>query len=144
MAMKTNGGVIQIVGLSGFVKVDPPERAPAITTLRQEFGLGGGRGAGAGRGAAPEPPATAKCPIETPGSTTAANAQPGGGRGGRGQAGLESLSADRRAEYDRRMAEIRRVAKMAREVLGLFRDLARRATATPTAIPAPTPEAREG
>ena len=108
MAMKTNGGVIQIVGLSGFVKVDPPERAPAITTLRQEFGLGGGRGAGAGRGAAPEPPATAKCPIETPGSATAANAQPGGGRGGRGQAGLESLSADRRAEYDRRMAEIDR------------------------------------
>jgi membrane dipeptidase len=108
MAMKTNGGVIQIVGLSGFVKVDPPERAPAITALRQEFGLGGGRGAGAGRGAAPEPPATAKCPIETPGSATPANAQPAGGRGGRGQGGPESLSADRRAEYDRRMAEIDR------------------------------------
>jgi len=55
-AMKTNGGVVQIVGLSGFVKVDPPERGPAITALRNEFGLnaGGGRGGrGGGRGAAP-------------------------------------------------------------------------------------------
>jgi membrane dipeptidase len=105
MAMKTNGGVIQIVGLSGFVKVDPPERAPAIVALRQELGLGGGRGAGAGRGAAPEPPPTTKCPIETPGA--AASPAPAG-RGGQGQGGLESLSADRRAEYDRRMAEIDR------------------------------------
>jgi membrane dipeptidase len=108
MAMKTNGGVIQIVGLSGFVKVDPLERAPAITALRQEFGLGGGRGAGAGRGAAPEPPATTRCPIETPGSTTSPSEPSAGGRGGRGQAGLESLSGDRRAEYERRMAEIDR------------------------------------
>jgi len=102
MAMKTNGGVIQVVGLSGFVKVDPPERAPAIAALRQEFGLGGGRGA------APEGPPTAKCPVETPGSTSSASAQPAAGRGGRGQAGLESLSADRRAEYDRRLSEIDR------------------------------------
>jgi membrane dipeptidase len=106
VAMKTNGGVVQIVGLSEFVKVDPAERGPAITALRQDFGLGGGRGAGAGRGAALEPPPTTKCPIETPGTATVANAQ--AGRGGRGQAGLESLSADRRAEYDRRMAEIDR------------------------------------
>jgi membrane dipeptidase len=104
MAMKTNGGVIQIVGLSEFVKVDPPERAPALASLRQEFGLGG-RGAGAGRGAAPEPPPTTKCPVETP--STPAAAPSGGGRGGRGAA-LEGLSADRRAEYDRRLAEIDR------------------------------------
>jgi len=102
MAMKTNGGVIQVVGLSGFVKVDPPERAPAIAALRQEFGLGGGRGA------APEGPPTATCPVETPGSTSSASAQSAAGRGGRGQAGLESLSADRRAEYDRRLSEIDR------------------------------------
>jgi membrane dipeptidase len=108
MAMKTNGGVIQVVGLSGFVKVDPPERAPAIAALRQEFGLGGGRGGGAGRGATPEAPPAARCPVETPGSTSPASAQPAAGRGGRGQAGLESLSADRRAEYDRRLVEIDR------------------------------------
>src|SRR5262245_25790250 len=59
MAMKTNGGVIQIVGLSGYVKADPPERGAAITALRQEFSLPGGRGGGgggrAGRGAAGAP-----------------------------------------------------------------------------------------
>ena len=108
MAMKTNGGVIQVVGLSGFVKVDPPERAPAIAALRQEFGLGGGRGAGAGRGAPPEAQRAAKCPVESPASNSPTSAQPAAGRGGRGQAGLESLSADRRAEYDRRLAEIDR------------------------------------
>jgi membrane dipeptidase len=104
MAMKTNGGVVQIVGLSGFVKVDPPERGPAITTLRQEFGLnnngGGGRGRGAGGAASP---AVARCPIETPG--TAAPAAAGGGRG---DAAVAALSPDRRAEFDRRMAEIDR------------------------------------
>ena len=103
MAMKTNGGVVQIVGLSGFVKVDPPERAPAITALRNEFGLnaGGGRGGrGGGRGAAAAP--AARCPVETPGSaTTTADS-------GRGDAAVAALAADRRAEFDRRMAEIDR------------------------------------
>src|SRR5262245_49422407 len=107
MAMKTNGGVIQIVGLSGFVKVDPPERAPAIAALRRELGIGEGGGRGGGRGVAPPAPATAKCPIETPG--TASAAPPGGGAGrGRGEAALNGLSADRRADFDRRMAEIDR------------------------------------
>ena len=105
MAMKTNGGVIQMVALSGYVKSDPVERGPAITALRQEFGVPNGRGGGAGRGAG-APPAAARCPVETPGSPPAA--APGAGRGGRGAAGLETLSADRRAEFDRRMAEIDR------------------------------------
>jgi membrane dipeptidase len=107
-AMKTNGGVIQIVGLSEFVKADPPDRGPAIAALRQEFGLGGGRGAGAGRGTAPEPPPTTRCPIETPAAAAPTAAAAAAGRGGRGQAGLESLASDRRAEYERRMAEIDR------------------------------------
>jgi membrane dipeptidase len=106
MAMKTNGGVVQIVGLSGFVKADPPERGPAITALRNELGLNnaGGRG-GRGRGAAAAAPAVARCPVETPASTG-----PGGGaRGaGAGDAALAALAPDRRAEYDRRMAEIDR------------------------------------
>src|SRR4051794_23666673 len=56
MAMKTNGGVIQIVGLSGYVKADPPERGAAINALRQEFSLAGGRGGGdGGRGAGAAP-----------------------------------------------------------------------------------------
>src|SRR5262249_34961602 len=105
MAMKTNGGVIQMVALSGYVKSDPPERGPAITALRQELGLNNGRGGGraVGRGAAAAP-TIARCPIEQPG----ASAAQADGRGGRGAAGLENLSPDRRAEFDRRMAEIDR------------------------------------
>jgi membrane dipeptidase len=116
MAMKTNGGVIQIVGLSGYVKADPPERGAAINALRQEFSLptgrgggGGGRAAGAGQGrAGGAPPAARGCPVE--GSTPAPAAAGGGGRGGRGgaTAGIEALSADRRADFERRLAEIDR------------------------------------
>jgi membrane dipeptidase len=109
MAMKTNGGVIQMVALSGYVKSDPPERGPALTALRQEFGLGGGRGgagggargAGAGRGAAA--PVTPPCSVE--GAAPVAT-----GRGGRGgaTAGIETLAPDRRAEFERRLADIDR------------------------------------
>jgi membrane dipeptidase len=102
MAMKTNGGVIQIVALSGFVKADPPERERAIDALRQEFGLAGGGGRG-GAGAAP---ATTACPVETPETQSAAAAADRGGRGA--AARLRTLTPDRRAEYDRRMAEIDR------------------------------------
>jgi len=106
MAVKTNGGVVQINAVADFIKADPKERAPAIAALRDEFGLPGGRGGGnaaVGRGAA-APPAF-KCPIEAPEATAT-----GAGRGGRGgnAAGLEMLSADRRAEFDRRMAQIDR------------------------------------
>jgi membrane dipeptidase len=96
MAMKTNGGVIQIVGLSAFVKVDPPERAPGIAALRQEFGLPGGRGA-------PPPLAPPRCPVEQP-------SQPSQGlQGSQGaRTGIEALSQDRREEFDRRLAEIDR------------------------------------
>jgi membrane dipeptidase len=146
-AIKKNGGVVQTVAFASYVKVDPPERAAALTALRQEFGLvpppaeaGGGRGAaaGAGRGAgaAANPPAAAAagaggaagaagagagrgggrggggCSVE--GAAPAAGAAEGraggggAGRGGGGQAAalLEALTPERRAEYDRRLAEI--------------------------------------
>src|SRR5207244_4673341 len=65
MAMKTNGGVVQINAVSEFIKTDSKERAPAIAALREEFGLAGG---GRGRGAAPAgpPPSTTarRCPGE--------------------------------------------------------------------------------
>ena len=117
MAMKTNGGVIQMVALSGYVKSDPAERGAAINALRQEFSLPSGRGGGAGRGApstgsgragasAVAAPAGPRCPVE--GATPAPAA--GGGGGGRGgaTAGIETLSGDRRAEFERRMADIDR------------------------------------
>ena len=107
MAIKTNGGVVQINSVADFVKADPKERAPAIAALRAEFGLPTGRGGvpgGGGRAAAS--PAAYKCPIETPGGTSADAGR--GGRGGRGAAGPETLSADRRTEFERRMAQIDR------------------------------------
>src|SRR3954463_4124877 len=86
MAMKTNGGVVQINAVSEFIKKPPKERAPAIAALRDEFGLSTGRGGGAGRGAAQTPPQAYRCPVEgTP---------PAAGRGGRGRgaAGPETLA----------------------------------------------------
>lgn len=107
MAMKTNGGVIQMVAFSSYVKTDPAERGPAIDALRREFGLGGGRGGrggGGGRGAGA--PRTSTCSVETPETVQAAAA--GRGRGGRSNAGIETLPPDRRAEYERRLADIDR------------------------------------
>ncbi len=99
LALKKNGGVIQVVAFATYVKCDPPpvERAPAIAQLYTDFGIpvpaargggGGGGRAGAGGGA-----------------------RGGGGRGGRGagQAAIDSLPADRRAEFNRRLAEIDRM-----------------------------------
>jgi membrane dipeptidase len=98
-AIKTNGGVVQIVGLSEFVKADPPERGPAIAALRQEFGLTG-PGGGRGRGAAP--PEARRCPVEAPG-------QPSGRTDtSESLAGLDRLPPERRAEAERRLAEIDR------------------------------------
>jgi membrane dipeptidase len=111
MAVKTNGGVVQINAVADFIKADPKERAPAIAALRDEFGLSGGRGGGAGaaargaRGAATAPPAY-RCPIE--GAPPAGGDAGRGARGGRGPAGPDTLAADRRAEFERRMAQIDR------------------------------------
>jgi membrane dipeptidase len=82
LALKKNGGVVQVVGFSGYVKRSPPptpERQQALAALRTEFGLPAAGGGGAG-GA--------------------------GGGGGRGGAGLQALSPEKRAEYQRRMAQI--------------------------------------
>jgi membrane dipeptidase len=106
MAMKTNGGVVQINAVSEFIKADPGGRAPAIAALRDEFGLSSGGGAGRSGAASPSP--AYRCPIE--GSSAAA--EPGrGGRGGSGRSGPpgpETLAADRRAQFERRMAQIDR------------------------------------
>jgi len=104
--MKTNGGVVQINAVSEFIKADPAGRAPAIAALRDEFGLSSGGGAGRSGAASPSP--AYRCPIE--GSSAAAEAGRGG-RGGSGRSGPpgpETLAADRRAQFERRMAQIDR------------------------------------
>jgi membrane dipeptidase len=63
LALKNNGGVIQIVGLSSFIKAEPAEQAPA-------GGRGGGRGGAAGN-ATPPP-----CPVEDPKNPPAAPTAP--------------------------------------------------------------------
>jgi membrane dipeptidase len=98
LALKKNGGVIQIVGFATYVKADPPERGPALTKLRQEFGIGTG-GGGGGRGARGDNPS--RCPIEDPRTPPA----PRGG-GNAANVALDSLSAERRAEYNKRLADI--------------------------------------
>jgi membrane dipeptidase len=85
MALKKNGGVVQAVALSAYVKTPPPptaERLAALTTLEQEFGLPAGSFGRGGRGG-------------------------GRGGGGRGRGGaLAQLSDDRRAEAQKRLDEI--------------------------------------
>jgi membrane dipeptidase len=79
-ALKKNGGVIQVVAFSSYVKESPTSaaRLDALTKLNQEFGLPQGRG---GRG--------------------------GAGRGGRGRGGaLAQLGEEKRAEYDQRLADL--------------------------------------
>src|SRR5579872_5483297 len=54
LALKKNGGVIQIVGFASYIKIDSKERTAALTKLREDFGIAaavGGRG-GSGGGAA--------------------------------------------------------------------------------------------
>jgi membrane dipeptidase len=107
LALKKNGGVIQVVGFASYLKMDSKERTEALAKLREEFALpqGGGRGSlGGGRGRGDTAADSARaCPVEGAGGPAA----PGrGARGGRGSAGLETLSPERRADYDKRLAEI--------------------------------------
>jgi membrane dipeptidase len=107
LALKKNGGVIQVVGFATYLKTDSKERTDALAKLRDEFGIvapGRGRGAvgGSGAGLASAPRV---CPVESAASP-ATQAQSGGAGRGRGNAGLDSLSAERRAEYEKRLAEI--------------------------------------
>ncbi|MEZ2347565.1 dipeptidase [Terriglobus sp. RCC_193] len=97
LALKKNGGVIQVVGFASYLKPDSPERTEALTKLREQvFGdmaRGGGRRGGA-EGAAHS------CPVESASGPQAR-------RGGGAMAGfLNTLSADKRAEYEKGMAEI--------------------------------------
>jgi membrane dipeptidase len=119
LALKKNGGVIQVVGFASYVKTDSKERTAALAKLREDFGLtqtgrggggggaGRGRGAGGGQGGDAATNATRPCPLETAGGAApqGRGARGGGGRG-RGNTAVDALSPERRAEYDKRLAEI--------------------------------------
>jgi membrane dipeptidase len=92
LALKKNGGVMQTVAFASYVKATTtPERTAALDALRKELGLPEGTPLG-GRG----------------GRGGFAGGQPGrGGRGGRGsQSPLAQLSEEKRAELQKRLAEI--------------------------------------
>jgi membrane dipeptidase len=118
LALKKNGGVIQVVGFASYVKTDSKERIDALAKLREEFGLaaqgggrggGGGFGGGRGRGAAGDGAganSARPCPVAgADGAAPEGRGARGGGRG-RGNAGLDALSPERRADYDKRQAEL--------------------------------------
>jgi membrane dipeptidase len=92
LALKKNGGVIQVVAFSTYIKTPPPdspERAKGLDELRQELKLPPGTPlGGSGRGAAP----------------SAAGATGQQGRGGRGA--LTNLSDEQRATLQKRLEEI--------------------------------------
>ena len=91
LALKKNGGVIQVVAFNTYVKTDSAERHQALDELAKEFGLPpgtplGGRGGRRG-GAAPG----------------AAGGRQGGGRG---QNALAQLSDEKRAELQTKLAAL--------------------------------------
>jgi membrane dipeptidase len=124
LALKKNGGVIQMVALGSYVKTDSRERTEALDALRKEFGLpagtplggrGGRGGAGVGRGGAGAGPAGA---AGAPGAA----GQGRGGRGGRGQNALAQLSEEKRAELQKRLDEVNARFPTARATLKDFAD----------------------
>ncbi len=95
MAIKTNGGVVQVVALGAYVKADPTDRAPALAALRQEFATPGG--------ATPPQAAAAStaCPMESAAPrAVAANTIAG--------VSLAALTPERRRAFDTRLADINR------------------------------------
>jgi len=127
LALKKNGGVVQVVAFASYVKTDSPDRKAALNELRNEFGLppgtnldagGGARGrgraglpgsditpflpqnpcVGRGRSDAPSAPAT----QDLGGGRVAGSAQ---GRGGRGGA-LAGLSDEQRADLQKKLDAI--------------------------------------
>jgi membrane dipeptidase len=88
LALKKNGGVVQVVAFSSYVKTrkpDSPERAAAIAALRKELGIPDVTAGGPGSGARPAA---------------------GGGGGGGARAALARLTDEQRATYRRKLAEI--------------------------------------
>lgn len=87
LALKKNGGVIQIVGFGPYLKDETPGRAAALSKLRREMGLSRTPPA-AGKAGALRP-----CPLEDPSAAPAPSPE-------------SLLPPARREEYRKRLAEI--------------------------------------
>jgi len=126
LALKKNGGVVQVVAFASYVKTDSKERRAALDALRKEFNLprgtplGGGGGRGRGRAGQPGSDMGIMAPQNPcaagrgdgglpPGAAPAAQggARGAGGGGGRGRgAALATLSDEQRAALQRTLDEI--------------------------------------
>ncbi len=104
LALKKTGGVIQVVGFASYVKAESKERTLALAKLRDDFGAAMQAGARARGGAGPRADSGA-CQVEDPNSTTVQGVR-GGGAASRTRGFLAALPADRRAEFEKRTAEI--------------------------------------
>ena len=112
LALKKNGGVIQVVAFNSYVRTDSPERKQALEALAKEFGLPpgtplGGRGGRGGRGSAGAGAAGASAPAAAAAGAAGPGVQAGTGGGpqGGGRANpLASLSDDKRAELQTKLA----------------------------------------
>jgi membrane dipeptidase len=98
MAVKHNGGVVQIVAFAGYVKIDPPERTAALAELRRDFGQQPPQASQPAQGSRPAP----GCPRQ---ETAAADQGAGPPAPGVNRA---ALSPERRADFERRLADIDR------------------------------------
>lgn len=103
LAVKKNGGVVQVVGFASYVKPESKERTAALAKLREDMGFGAAgmaRGSlGRGRMNAPR-----GCPVEDPNAPAQSALR--GGPGGFAARLLEMLPPEKRAEYQKRSAEI--------------------------------------
>ena len=101
LAVKKNGGVVQIVGFASYLKVDSKERTAALAKLRSDLGMGGG-----GRTGGPtfrRPAANARaCAVEEPKAAGAA----AGAAPRRAGGFLSMMPPEMRAQYEKGMAEI--------------------------------------
>jgi membrane dipeptidase len=107
LALKKNGGVIQTVGFASYVKPESPERLDAQMKVREEFGLpvpgraaGGGGGGGRGAASGPRP-----CPVERADTAAGPNRR-GAGRGGFATFGIDTLTPEKREEFQKKLAEV--------------------------------------
>lgn len=107
LALKKNGGVIQVVGFASYVKTDSKERIAALAKLRSDFGiapLGAMRAGAAGAAMARARAAATEhgCPVENPGDPAPASRMASRMR----NFGLEGLTPEKRADYDKQLAEL--------------------------------------
>lgn len=99
-ALAKNGGVVQTVALSSYLKKEDPARRDAMMKLRDELGLAGfGRPGGPGGRPAGAPPAGQAGPP------------PGSVPGGVGRPNPDDMTPEQRAEYEKKVAVYRERVK---------------------------------